>query len=83
MIHPLLMSLTIMMEDSNAIWVSGMNTEETRIPEMIWIDKIIPRRNPMFHKELIEDGDGRSIKDLFMIFVIGLFFNSVNFILIV
>lgn len=81
MIHPLLMFLIIRMEDSNAIWVSGMNTEDAKIPEIIWMDRIIPRRNPMFHRELIGDGDGRSVKDLFIIFVIGLFFNSIVFIL--
>ena len=47
---------------------------------MICIIRVIPSRNPMFHKNEIDDGEGRSISELLRIFPIGWFFISWVFI---
>jgi len=39
---------------------------------MICRDNVIPRRNPMFHMNEIEEGEGRSRRDEFIIFVSGI-----------
>lgn len=38
---------------------------------MIWVLRHNPRIDPMFHKMLMLDGDGKSIIDWFMIFASG------------
>lgn len=43
---------------------------------MIWSIRVIPKRNPMFHRNEMDDGEGRSIRDDFMIFARGWFFIS-------
>lgn len=42
--------------------------------------RIIPRRNPIFHMNEIDEGVGRSISDFFIVNVIGFFFISWFFI---
>ena len=49
-------------------------------PVVICSTRVIPSRNPMFHISEIEVGDGRSISEDFVIFVIGFFFHSCVFI---
>lgn len=47
---------------------------------MICRDRIIPRRNPMFHRREIDLGVGKSISDEFIIFISGCVFISCFFI---
>ena len=49
-------------------------------PVMICSTRVIPRRNPIFHMNEIDVGDGRSRRELLTIFKIGLFFVSCIFI---
>jgi hypothetical protein len=53
---------------------------DTSSPDTIWSVSVIPRRNPMFHRNEIEEGDGRSIRDEFIIFVRGTSFTICFFI---
>lgn len=50
-------------------------------PETICKVRVIPSRNPMFHRVEIEAGVGRSIKDFLRILVIGFDFMKFVFIL--
>jgi len=47
---------------------------------MIWRVRVIPRRNPKFHKNEIDLGDGRSARDDFKMEAIGWVFISCCFI---
>jgi hypothetical protein len=47
---------------------------------MICRVRVIPRRNPMFHMNEIEEGQGRSIRELFTIFMVGIDLDSCLFI---
>jgi hypothetical protein len=58
----------------NALSVCAVYIMDRISPEMICSIRVIPRRNPMFHINEIEDGEGRSIRELFIILSIGLFF---------
>ena len=49
-------------------------------PDTICNISVIPKINPIFHINEIEEGDGRSIKDLFIIDISGFFFDSCVFI---
>jgi len=51
-------------------------------PVTICNTNVIPSRNPMFHINEIDVGDGRSRRDVFIIFMIGLCFISCFFILL-
>ncbi len=53
---------------------------DTISPVMICSDRIIPRRNPMFHNREIDLGDGRSTSDELTIFISGWVFISCFFI---
>jgi hypothetical protein len=37
-------------------------------PVIIWIIKLSPKRDPKFHQKEIEEGEGRSISALLIIF---------------
>jgi hypothetical protein len=71
------MILTIM---ENAKEVSAVYIIDTTSPEMICRVRVNPRRNPKFHRNEIEVGVGKSSRDFFIRFVIGLFFISCIFI---
>lgn len=47
---------------------------------MICKDKVIPRRNPIFHSMEIDLGDGRSDRDAFKVFIKKCVFISCFFI---
>jgi len=79
-IHPVLLSRSIMITDENAFSTFGTNIIDKMSPEMICRVSVNPRRNPMFHRVEIEDGVGRSIRELFIILVRGLNFISCFFI---
>lgn len=49
---------------------------DTRTPVIICRTSVIPRRNPMFHKNEMEEGDGRSIKEVLIMLPRGCFFIS-------
>ena len=53
---------------------------EIRRPVKICNTSVIPSRNPRFHRKEIDLGDGRSIRDLFIIFINGCVFISCFFI---
>jgi len=44
---------------------------EIRSPVRICNISVIPSRNPRFHRKEIDLGEGRSIRDLFIIFIKG------------
>lgn len=44
---------------------------EIRSPVTIWSERVIPRRNPKFHMNEIDLGEGRSIRDSFSSLMIG------------
>lgn len=41
---------------------------------MICRERVMPKRNPMFHRNEMEVGDGRSRRELFISFVSGISF---------
>ena len=49
-------------------------------PEASWRDRVMPSKNPTFHRNEIDEGVGRSSSDFFSIFRIGFFFVSWVFI---
>jgi hypothetical protein len=53
---------------------------DTNNPEMICRVRVNPRRNPMFHMNEIDDGEGRSVRDFFRIEEIRFFLISWVFI---
>lgn len=67
MIQPVLMSCIIFTIDRKAPVASELYIIETIRPVMICKIKVIPRRNPIFHRKEIEVGVGRSSKDDFII----------------
>lgn len=75
-IHPVSLSRMILIITENANEVSAVYIIETTSPEMIWSVRVNPSRNPKFHRNEIEVGVGRSMRDFFIKFVIGLFFIS-------
>ena len=79
-IHPMSLSRMIFTITENDTEVSAVYIIETPSPEMICSVKVNPRRNPKFHRNEIEVGVGRSIRDFFIILVIGLLFISCFFI---
>lgn len=64
----------------NAVFVSALYIIDRMIPEISCKVRVMPNRNPIFHINEIDDGVGRSSKDVFIIFRIGLFFVSCFFI---
>jgi len=79
-IHPVSLSRMILIITENANEVSAVYIIETTSPEMIWSVRVNPSRNPKFHRNEIEVGVGRSMRDFFIKFVTGLFFISCFFI---
>jgi len=74
------MSCIILTIVENAVEVSALYIIDKISPEIICKERVIPRRNPIFHINEIDEGVGRSINDVFTIFKIGLFFVSCFFI---
>jgi hypothetical protein len=74
------LSRIILIITENANEVSAVYIIDTTNPEMIWRVRVNPSKNPKFHKNEIEVGVGRSIKDFFIRFVIGFLFISCFFI---
>lgn len=74
------MSCEIITMFEKAVAVFAEYSIDRMIPVMIWRVRVIPRRNPMFHINEIEVGDGRSRREDFVIFMIGFFFHSWVFI---
>ena len=64
----------------NADSVCGVYIMERIRPVIICRDRVIPRRNPMFHIKEMEEGVGRSISDFFTMLRIGFLFISCIFI---
>lgn len=79
-IHPVLMSREIITITWKADSVCAVYIIDKIRPEMICNLRVIPRRNPMFHMNEIDEGVGRSNSDFFTILKIGLFFDSCFFI---
>jgi hypothetical protein len=63
-----------------AVRASGLYIIDNTNPDISCKTSVIPKRNPMFHKKEIEEGVGRSNKEDFTIFKIGLVFISWTFI---
>lgn len=55
-----------------AIKESGQNRKVKNNPVIIWIDKQIPERDPIFHHRLILEGVGKLINELFNNLINGL-----------
>lgn len=47
---------------------------DRKIPVINWSVRAIPDKNPMFHKSEMDEGVGRSFRELDTIFIIGLVF---------
>lgn len=69
--HPLLISCIMSTILENAVAAFALYIIDRVIPVTNWRVKVIPRRNPMFHMNEMDDGEGRSRRDLFKIFRIG------------
>lgn len=67
--------------DSKAFLVSAVNIIDRISPEIICKTKVNPSMNPIFHSIEIDEGAGKSNKDFFVKFIIGLIFISCIFIL--
>lgn len=80
MSHPDLRSCEIMTILEKAVAVLAEYIMDRTSPVVIWIVRVIPRRNPMFHMKEMEVGEGRSRREDFVIFKIGFFFHSCVFI---
>ena len=78
--HPVLISRIIIIMVLKAVSVCAVYSIERINPEIICSNKTIPSRNPMFHIYEIEDGEGRSRSEFFIIFKIGFVFVSLIFI---
>jgi hypothetical protein len=76
----MLLSRIILIITENANEVSAVYIIDITNPEMIWRVRVSPSKNPKFHKNEIEVGVGRSIRDFFIRFVIGFLFISCFFI---
>jgi len=79
-IHPMLLSRMILTITENASDVSAVYIIDTTNPENTWSVRVNPRRNPKFHKNEIEVGVGKSIRDFFIRFAIGFILISCFFI---
>ncbi len=78
--HPRLTSRIILTIDENARFVSATYSMDTNSPVRICRVRVMPKRNPRFHKKEIEVGEGKSRRDFFIIEVIGFIFSSCFFI---
>lgn len=74
--HPLFMSRMIITITLNALSVWAVYIIDRNSPVMICIVSVIPNRKPKFHMNEIDVGVGKSIRDFFIIFIIGLVFIS-------
>lgn len=77
--HPIFTSRIIITITLKAVSVCAVYIIDRIKPETICKDNVIPRRNPMFHMNEIEEGDGRSKSDFFIIEKIGFVFISCFF----
>jgi hypothetical protein len=74
--QPVFMSRIIMIITLKAVSVWAVYIIDKISPETICKDRVIPSRNPMFHINEIAVGVGRSIREFFNSFRIGLCFLS-------
>ena len=74
------LSRIILTITENASEVSAVYIMETTVPEMICRVRVNPSKNPKFHRNEIDVGVGRSIRDFFIKFVTGFIFISCFFI---
>jgi len=63
--HPISLSRMILTMTENAREVSAVYIIDTAIPEMIWMVRVNPSKNPKFHRNEIEVGVGKSRRDFF------------------
>jgi len=78
--HPISLSRMILTMTENAREVSAVYIIDTAIPEMIWMVRVNPSKNPKFHRNEIEVGVGKSRRDFFIRLAIGFIFISCFFI---
>jgi len=78
--HPDFRSCEIVIMLEKAVAVFAEYSMDRISPVMICVIRVIPSRNPMFHRKEMEVGEGRSSREDFVIFVIGFFFHSCVFI---
>lgn len=82
-IHPDHTSFIILMIDLNLSWEYELYWNLSITPVKIWIAMQIPSIDPKFQKYDIDLGDGRSHRELLMIFILLFFFFSFIMFLIV
>lgn len=78
--HPDLRSCEIITMLEKAVEVFAEYIIDRMSPVVICRARVIPSRNPMFHRKEMDVGDGRSRREDFVIFEIGFFFHSCVFI---
>lgn len=74
------MSCIIFSTEVNAVEVSGVYLMERKSPVTICRVRVIPSRNPMFHRNEIDEGVGRSKREDLTIVIMGLVLDSWVFI---
>jgi len=79
-IQPMSLSRMILIITENAREASAVYIMDTTRPEMIWRVRVNPSKKPKFHRNEIEVGVGKSMRDFFIKFVTGLLFISCFFI---
>jgi len=72
--HPVSLSRIIFTITEKANEVSAVYIIDTTRPDTICRVRVSPKRNPKFHKKEIEVGVGKSSRDFFIMFVMGLIF---------
>ena len=71
--HPFILSCIIVIIFSKAVLELALYIIDKINPVKICRVNVIPRRNPIFHNDEMEVGEGSSINDVFIIFVRGAF----------
>lgn len=72
-IQPVLISCIIPTMVEKAVAVSALYIMDRTIPEISCRDNVIPKRNPIFHINEMDEGVGRSSREIFMVFRMGFF----------
>ena len=78
--HPILLSRIMLIMAWKASSVLGRYIIDVISPVMICSVNVIPRRNPRFHRNEIDVGVGRSVRDFFIVLGIWFFLISCFFI---
>lgn len=74
--HPKFMSRIIITITLKAFSICAVYIIDRINPVNTCSIRVIPRRNPIFHKNEMDNGVGRSTSDFFIMWAIGLFFIS-------